>query len=112
MADNLEKQPNGLMAVKLALGLLLVFFIVSFAAKNQQNVLVSYYFGHEYNAPVWFVVVFSFLSGALLASLLWAISLIREKGRSWSLSRKNAKLEDQLRELTQKPPVPVEKSGR
>ena len=111
MAEDYERKSNGLMAVKLVLGLIVVFFVISFAVKNQQQVTVSYYFGHEYSAPIWFVVIFSIIAGVLISSVFWAFSLIREKGRNWSLSKKAAKMEERLKEISQRPPAPVERGA-
>jgi len=92
-----------MMAVKLVIGLLIVFFLVTFAVKNQQDVIVSYYFGYSYGVKLWMAVLASFALGAVLTGLGWAVSSIREKSRNWSLSRKIVKLEKELESLKQKP---------
>lgn len=92
---------EGLMAVKLVLGLAVVFMFVSFAALNQKPITVTYY-GYEGVAPVWLVSVVSFALGAVVAGVLGAFSIIREKSRSFSLSRKLARAEDDLRDMRQK----------
>lgn len=92
-----------MLAVKLVLGLMVVFFLVTFAVKNQGMVDVSWFFGYEYTVRLWAAILVSFGAGALLAGLGWAVSSLREKGRNWRLSRKVARLEKDLAELKQKP---------
>ncbi|MBF0292024.1 MAG: DUF1049 domain-containing protein [Nitrospinae bacterium] len=89
------------MAVKLIFGLAVVFMFVSFAALNQKSVTVTYY-GYEGIAPVWLVSVISFALGAVAAGALGAFTIIREKSRSFSLSRRLARAEDDLRDMRQK----------
>ncbi|MGK7345624.1 MAG: LapA family protein [Candidatus Nitrospinota bacterium M3_3B_026] len=92
-----------MLAVKLVLGLIIVFFLVTFAVKNQGMVDISYFFGYEYTVRLWVAILASFGAGALLAGLGWAVSSLREKGRNWRLSRKVSRLEKELTELKQKP---------
>lgn len=92
---------DGLMAVKLIFGLAVVFMFVSFAALNQKPVMVTYY-GYEGVAPVWLVSVISFALGSVAAGALGAFAIIREKSRSFSLSRRLARAEDDLRDMRQK----------
>lgn len=89
------------MAVKLILGLAMVFLFVSFAALNQKQIAVTYY-GYEAVAPVWLVSVISFALGATVAGVFGAFTIILEKSRSFNLSRKLARAEDDLRDLRQK----------
>lgn len=91
---------DGLMAVKLILGLAVVFLFVSFAALNQKPIAVTYY-GYEGVAPVWLVSVISFALGSALTGVLGAFTIIREKSRSFSLSRKLARAEEDLRNIRQ-----------
>lgn len=89
------------MAVKLILGLAVVFLFVSFAALNQKQVVVTYY-GYEAVAPVWLISVISFALGATVAGVFGAFTIMVEKTRSFNLSRKLAKAENDLRDLRQK----------
>lgn len=92
---------GGFMAIKLIAGLAAIFLFVSFAALNQKPVTVTYY-GYEGVAPVWLVSVISFALGSAVASIFGAFTIIREKSRSFSLSRKLTRAEDDLRGLRQK----------
>jgi len=90
-----------MMAIKLIVGLAVIFMFVSFAALNQKPVTVTYY-GYEGVAPVWLVSVISFAVGSAVAGVFGGFTIIREKSRSFSLSRKLARAEDDLRGLRQK----------
>jgi uncharacterized integral membrane protein len=90
-----------MMAIKLIVGLAVIFMFVSFAALNQKPVTVTYY-GYEGAAPVWLVSVISFALGSLVTGVFWAFAIIREKSRSFSLSRRLARAEGDLRDLRQK----------
>ena len=92
---------DGMMAIKLIVGLAVIFMFVSFAALNQKPVTVTYY-GYEGVAPVWLVSVISFAVGSAVAGVFGGFTIIREKSRSFSLSRKLARAEDDLRGLRQK----------
>jgi uncharacterized membrane protein YciS (DUF1049 family) len=92
---------GGLMAVKLILGLAVVFLFVSFAALNQKQITLTYY-GYDGVAPVWLVSVISFALGSAVAGVFGAFTIIREKSRNFSLSRKLARAEDDLRDIRQK----------
>lgn len=92
---------GGFMAIKLIVGLAAIFLFVSFAALNQKSVTVTYY-GYEGAAPVWLVSVISFALGFAVAAVFGAFTILREKSRSFSLSRKLAHAEDDLRGLRQK----------
>lgn len=91
------------MAVKFVLGLLVIFILITFAVKNQQDVVVSYYFGYGADVKLWVAILVSFALGAGLAVIGAGFSLLREKSRNWSLSRKLSKLEDEISEMKQKP---------
>ncbi len=92
-----------MMAVKFIIGLLLIFLLVTFAVKNQQDVMVSYYMGHEFNVKLWLAILIAFLAGAVLSAIGVGFSLVREKGKSWRLNRKVTKLEAEIDQLKQKP---------
>lgn len=92
-----------MMAVKLVLGLIVVFFLVTFAVKNQQDVDVSYYFGYHYNVKLWVALMASFVLGAVVTALGWTVSSIKEKSRNYRLTKKVSKLQKELEDLKQKP---------
>ena len=92
-----------MMAVKLVVGLLVVLFLATFAAKNQQPVDISYYFGYEYHVKLWVAILVSMLAGAFLIGVGWAVSAIKSKSRNYRLSRKVARLEEELNAIKQKP---------
>jgi len=92
-----------MMAVKFLIGLLVVLFLVTFAAKNQQDVVVAYYGGYELAAKLWVAILGAFAAGVALAAVGAGFSVLRVKSRSWSLSRKVSKLEQELNDLKQKP---------
>ncbi len=90
-------------AIKFVLGLLAIFVLVTFAIENQQDVEVSYYFGYNFSAKLWLAIMASFAAGAILAGIGAGFSVLREKGRNWSLSRKVDRLEKEVSELKQRP---------
>lgn len=92
-----------MMAVKFVLGLLAIFVLVTFAINNQQDVLISYYFGYNFSAQLWLAIMASFVIGAILAGIGASFSVLRVKSRNWSLSRKMNRLEKEVSELKQKP---------
>lgn len=92
-----------MLAIKLIVGLLLIFFVITFAAKNQQPVDISYYLGYDYNVKLWIAILVSFGLGIVLSGIGWSISFVREKSKNWGLSRKIKKLEEEINELRQKP---------
>lgn len=92
-----------MMAVKFLIGLLAIFALVTFAAKNQQDVVISYYFDYEIGVKLWVAILASFIAGGALASIGAGFSLMKEKSRRWKLARQNAKLEEELNSLKQKP---------
>lgn len=92
---------GGMMAVKLLIGLSLIFLFVSFAALNQKQIPLAYY-GYEAVAPVWLVSIISFALGAAFAGIFGALAMIREKSRSFTLSRRLSKAEEDLKDLRQK----------
>ena len=98
-----------MMAVKFIIGLLLVFLLVTFAVKNQQEVLVSYYMGYEFNVKLWLAILIAFVGGFVLSAIGVGFSLVREKSKCWSLNRKVVKLEGEIGQLKQKP-IPDEPS--
>lgn len=92
-----------MMAAKFVLGLLAIFVLITFAINNQQTIELSYYFGYEYSVKLWLLIMGAFATGALLAGVGASFSLLRVKGRNWSLSRKMGRLEKEVSELKQKP---------
>ena len=98
-----------MMAVKFIIGLLLVFLLVTFAVKNQQEVIVSYYMGYEFNVKLWLAILIAFVAGTTLSAIGVGFSLVREKGKSWGLNRQVVKLKDEVDQLKQKP-IPDEPS--
>jgi len=90
-------------AVKFVLGLLVIFILVTFAIKNQQEVLISYYYGYNFNAQLWLAILASFAAGAILAGIGSGFSLLRLKARNWSQSRKIDRLGKKISELEQRP---------
>jgi uncharacterized integral membrane protein len=92
-----------MMAVKFVLGLLLVFFLVTFATQNQQEVTVSYYGGYTFTINLWVAILVSFGLGAILVSLGAGFSIMMLKSKNWSLGRQVTKLDDKICELKQKP---------
>ncbi len=91
------------MAVKLLLGLLLTLFIITFAGQNPQSADIFYFFGLEYNTRVWVIALAPLAAGAIITSIVFGYYLFKEKGKSWMLSRKVDKLEEELKELKQRP---------
>jgi len=96
-----------MMAVKLVVGLLIAFFIVTFAAENQDPVKVVYYGGFQYEGNLWIPLLASVGFGIVLTTLALGLSLIKAKGRSVSLRSKINMLEKSLKDLKQRP-VPDE----
>lgn len=91
------------MAVKLLLGLLVVLFIITFAGQNPQSADIFYFFGLEYNTRVWMVALAPLGVGMALMAILFGFYLFKEKGRNWMLLRKVDKLEEEVKELKQRP---------
>lgn len=108
-----------MMAVKLVLGLLLVFFMVTFSAKNQQTVDLVYYGDFKYSINQWMVILASVGLGVLVTSLGLGYSLLKEKTKGWRLARKVKAIEKELKDIKQRPipdtpgvyPAPKEQPG-
>ena len=92
-----------MMAAKFIIGLLVIFALLTFAVKNQQDVLVSYFFGYQISAKLWVAILASFAIGAVIASIGAGFSVMKLKSRNWSLARKMAKVEEELNSIKQKP---------
>ncbi|MBI4667292.1 MAG: LapA family protein [Nitrospinae bacterium] len=91
------------MAVKLVLGLMVIFLFVLFAAQNQQSVGVTFFFGYQYTAPMWLMAALCFGLGAAISVVAGAVAIISEKSRNFRLSRRVAKLEEELSGLKSRP---------
>ncbi len=92
-----------MMAVKFVIGLLIAFFLVTFAAKNQQEVIVSYYLGYSFDVKLWVAILASFAMGAVITFIAAGLSMLKQQSRIWSLNRKVLKVEKELDDLKQKP---------
>lgn len=96
-----------MMAVKLVIGLLVAFFIVTFAAENRDVVKVLYYGGFQYEGALWTSLLAAVGFGGALATIGLGVSLIKAKGRNIGLRSKINMLEKDLKDLKQRP-VPDE----
>jgi len=92
-----------MMAVKFVIGLLIAFFLVTFAAKNQQDVIVSYYLGYNFDVKLWVAILASFATGAVITFIAAGFAMLKQQGRIWSLNRKVSNIEKELDDLKQKP---------
>ena len=91
------------MAVKFLLGLILIFFLVTFASKNNEMVTVSYYFGYSYSLNLWVATFTALGLGSLLTCHIWMIDHFRLSYQNRSSLRQIASLEKELADLKQAP---------
>ncbi len=94
-------------ALKMLAGLAIIVVLVSFTVMNGNEVTVSWYFGQSYNVSLWLALIVSFVAGALLVSLGFALSLFRLGWANRRLMAHNKKLENDLAEIS-KAPLPEE----
>ena len=72
-------------------------------SNNQQEVTVAYYLGKSWTGKLWLALVAAFLAGLASASIFAGFFLIRGSVRLGILSRKHARLEEELRSIKEKP---------
>ena len=85
---------------------LVFLFFVTLAVKNTDAVAVRYFLGHEWRAPLIFVLLIFFCLGAALG-LLAALGTIVRKGReNAQLKRELRRRDESLREPLREPPPP------
>jgi len=85
------------------IGLAIFFLVVAIAITNQQEVTVTYFYDRSWTGRLWVVIMASFATGALMATVFAALLLLREKFRFSMLNRKTGKLEDEVKSLRQRP---------
>jgi uncharacterized integral membrane protein len=91
------------MAPKLLIGLLILLFLVSFAAKNGQTVTVAYYFGYQFETWLWAVGVVAFVAGVLLTGAIWGVSALMGMADRGRLRKQVARLEQELSDIRKRP---------
>ncbi len=91
------------MAAKLLTGLLLLFALLTFAAKNGQIVEVSYYFGYAYSVKLWVATFTSFGLGLILAGIGWFVAFLKYKNLSMKYNSETNKLKKEIDGLKQAP---------
>ena len=91
------------MATKLVIGLIFIIAMVTFAATNNADVELKYYFGHHYDLKLWVLVLSSLGVGFLIAGAGWLITFMKLSARSALLSSKVTALDKQVKEFQQKP---------
>ena len=91
------------MAARLIFGLIFLIAMATFAATNNTDVELQYYFGHQYNLKLWVLVLASLGIGFILAGAGWLFTFMRLSTKSALLSSKVTSLDKQIKELQQKP---------
>ncbi|MDH5510480.1 MAG: LapA family protein [Nitrospinota bacterium] len=85
------------------IGLAIFLLVVGIAITNQQEVTVTYYFGHSWTGKLWVAIMASFGAGVLMATAFSSLLLVREKLRFGMLNRKTGRLEEEVKSLRQRP---------
>tara|TARA_B100000959_G_scaffold287499_1_gene373063 strand:+ start:199269 stop:199577 length:309 start_codon:yes stop_codon:yes gene_type:complete len=88
-----------MIAIKFIVGLLFVFFAITFAMHNQQEIVISYYGEYSVTLNLWVSLLVSLGFGALLIGLGNAFTIIKLKKKNWNLKRRVSKLENEISEL-------------
>jgi uncharacterized integral membrane protein len=88
------------------LGPLLFLFFVTFAVKNTDAVSVRYFLGHEWRAPLIFVLLIFFCLGAALGLLAALGTIVRKARENAALKRELKRRDDRLSEPLREPPPP------
>ena len=77
--------------------------MATFAATNNTDVELKYYFGRQYDLKLWVLVLASLGIGFALAGVGWLYTYMRLSARSALLSSKVTTLDKQIKDLQQKP---------
>ena len=83
----------------------LVFLVgVSFALRNQQEVVIKYYFGLDWGpVPVSLVIIVVFLIGILIGGLVASLPLLARQREVRRIRRRMAEMEEELTRLRKLP---------
>jgi uncharacterized integral membrane protein len=85
---------------------LVFLFFVTFAVKNSDAVAVRYFLGHEWRAPLIFVLLIFFCLGAALGLLAALGTVVRKRREIAGLKRELARRDEAVREAGVAPPPP------
>ncbi len=66
---------------------ILFIFLLSFAVKNDQPVVLHYYFGYEWQTSLVVVLLVFFMAGVVVGLLAMLVSLLKHKQEISSLKR-------------------------
>jgi uncharacterized integral membrane protein len=90
-------------AIIWALRLILFFLLFGFAVKNDDVVVLRFFFGAAWNLPLVLVVMLFFMTGALLGAVGALTSLMRQQ-------REITRLQATIDQLTVRDALPVRRS--
>ena len=93
--------------VRWVLGPLLFLFFITLAVKDTDAVSVRYFLGHEWRAPLIFVLLIFFCLGAALGVAAALGTIVRKGRENAQLKRELKRRDDSVREPPREPPPDV-----
>lgn len=84
----------------------LFLLLLGFAVKNDQPVVLRYFFGYEWQASLVVILLIFFTAGVLIGVLGMLASMFRQRRELASL-RRNLHLKNKLAEIEDTPHIPV-----